>query len=322
MNKKVVALVTLVMVLISLTPLVVLYIVSRYRYQPESDSVIERIRESARSKIVVLSPREFEVVKPLTWVENTVAMGKEAFYYVSHKIFGIIKDYNNFVVNMYYFINVFNIRNCTLLKHYLDTYSPGIAFYLDPNNPYDREYYDYLFKNDCENLYRIFSHEESWYASLGAIGYVSKKYLEMNNVKHWSQIEEKLFMLAHVEVGEEGVKRIRIKFYNISNEYEAEEMERDVSSILLKYPKILFGYLQYTGHLEPDDFNEIVSDGAQIVILNGIVPYHLDYRRTTRSYFLKFASLVVGEDQIAKIKNEFPSLEAIYIVNGTIIRIY
>ncbi|MEM4863192.1 MAG: hypothetical protein QW706_08460 [Candidatus Nezhaarchaeales archaeon] len=323
MRKKVVALVILVMVLISLAPLAVLYIASRYRYQTKPDPLIERIRESARSKIAVLSPREFEVVRPLTWAESTLTMGADAFYYVSQEFEARIDDYDYFVEEMYYFINVLNIRNCTLLEYYLDTYFQGAVRYLNPNDPLDRIKRESLLRNDCEKLYRMFSHEESWFASLGALGYASRKYLEMNNVTHWKQIEEKLFMLAHVEVGEEGVRRIWIKFYNISNEYEAEEMERDASSILLKYPKIFFVYLDPSDIFNLDIFNEVVSDGAQMVVFNGIVPYRLNYRRTIMSYFLKFASLVVGEDQIAEIKNELSSLGgAIYIVNGKIVRVY
>ncbi|MEM4922734.1 MAG: hypothetical protein QXU65_07055 [Sulfolobales archaeon] len=322
MRKKVVALVVLAMVLISLAPLVVLYIASRYRYQTKPDPLIERIRESARSKIAVLSPREFEVVRPLTWAESTLTMGTDAFHYTAQPLSEYVFDYNYFVEEMYYFINVLNIRNCTLLEYYLDTYFRGAVRYLDPNDPFDRRAREFLLGDNCQRLYRLFSHEESWFASLGALGYASRKYLEMNNVTHWKQVVERVFMLAHVEVGEEGVRRIWIKFYNISNEYEAEEMERDVRSLLLGYPKVLFIYIEIPNFWY-NVFNEVVSEGAQIVIFNGILPYDGMYWDVIRDYSARFVSWVVEGDQLAEIENFIrKSCGGLYIVNGKIVRVY
>jgi len=321
LRKKVVALVILAMVLISLAPLAVMYVLSRYRYQPEPDPLLERIRESARSKIAVLSPREFEVVRPLTWAESTLSLGEEALYSIAPELEGHVNNYRYFVNHMYYFVNVYNIRNCTLLEYYIKTLLTPVALQpLDPNDLFDRRTREFLLGDDCQRLYRLFSHEESWYASMGALGYASEKYLELNNVTHWKQVDERVFMLAHVEVGDEGVRRIRIKFYNVSNDYEAEEMERDVRSLLLGYPKVLFIHIKFS-HFWHDIFTEMVSEGAQIVVFNGVLPYDVSYWDAVEDYSVRFMSWVVEGDQLAEIEKFIrKSWGGLYIVNGKVVR--
>ncbi|MEM1528134.1 MAG: hypothetical protein QW290_08200 [Sulfolobales archaeon] len=51
-----------------------------------------------------------------------------------------------------------------------------LALFLRLDDPTERPADNLLFGNDCYMLYKMFSHEESWYVSMGALGYLSGKY--------------------------------------------------------------------------------------------------------------------------------------------------
>lgn len=124
------------------------------------------------------------------------------------------------------------------------------------------------------------------------------------------------FVLAHVVVDNGEVRKIRVKFYDISKEHEAEEMMRDAKSVLLGHPKVFFIYSTLVWYWQ-DLFNEIVADGGQIVIFNGIVPYDIGYLSDVRKYALEFTSWIVGEDQLAEVEKGFDLYwGAFYAVNG------
>ncbi|MEM4827902.1 MAG: hypothetical protein QXK07_07685 [Desulfurococcaceae archaeon] len=324
MRKKVlVAVVALATVILSLVPLAVLYIASRFRYQPPLNPLEEQMKVSAQSKVIMISPRDFVITRPLTWAESMIGMARDSPYYIIGELTIYVDTllYNSFIIYAYELISVYRIRNCTMIKHLLNPY---MFAYLDLNDPFDRHLHNLLLKNDCEVLYRLFSDEESWYASIGAIGYASAKYLEINNVTSKEQVEGRLFMLIHVEVGSEGegVKRIRVKFYNVSREWEEEEMLRDARALLASHRKVVFMYSIPTQYWY-DLFNEIVGSEAQLIIIDGIAPYNFDYLRKIKSYFLEIAIPVVGEDQapeVEKILNSFWG--AVYLADGRIVKLY
>ncbi|MEM1528133.1 MAG: hypothetical protein QW290_08195 [Sulfolobales archaeon] len=44
--------------------------------------------------------KEFEVVKPLSWIENTITMGMESLYYVAPELIGFIDDYGSSLIKL------------------------------------------------------------------------------------------------------------------------------------------------------------------------------------------------------------------------------
>lgn len=314
MRKSVLAVLIIAMVLAALAPMLVLHILSAPRESP-----LERARRelaaSVERKIVKISDREYALVKPLTWFESTLLSGSlydilPVMVLIGGTPYELLIDISFDIIHRY------GVRNCTVLRHNIEYNIKKLSFMkIDKPDDYER-LTNFLFGNECYWLLKMFSYEESWYASLTAIQMMMDRYLSTAQRSG----NYAIYSLSYIDVGEGGIKEIRVKFYNIANEAEKKEMLDDVWRLARSNAAGALFIMENINRLWHDLFYDITSRGGRIVIIKNVetVFYGFD----SLAFLLELAPKFAEDTPPEYIDRVFLSRGAVYVSNGRVVRVY
>lgn len=252
MRKAYLALFALAVVVAAVAPLAAIYLSKLLHEEPVVSEIIER---SAVEKLVTVSNREYVLNKPLTWIESIMAAGGDVTFFTLQPLTLSSTLIPRLAMAGHSAMYELGLSNCTEIKAYIEAAEPVVVGIFSRED--ERRF---LLDNECRWLKTISSTEESWYASIAIAAVAKSKYLK--------SLPKDLYYMAYsltvVEVGEGGVERIRIRFYNVYNPAEREELKTELKRLASGRILFIYDQLQVFWH---DLFNAMVSEGADIVIL-------------------------------------------------------
>ena len=264
MGRRAYAVLAVAGVLVALLPLAAPYLLGMVAgRQRDTRAVYEEnvvgVRYYPEEYFARLSPREFAVLKPLSWSEHTFltwnGYGDFKFTFPGY-------DPEIQVFHLY----IYFVMNCTKVREFYDSYRRRVYGEIS-DLVYDR--YRFLLEDNCYRFMKFLYDREgrSWYASLTMVGYFRRLYME--------GVKPPYYVWALVRFDQDAM---RVKFYNVANDAELFELMRDLTDITEpgRYPKVLVAVIQiYPVWYRL--FEEALRNGTYVVALYAIEHRDVDY---------------------------------------------
>ena len=244
MARKAYALLAVVGIVVSLSPLVTMYLVhllQRGERRVVYEETIVGVRFKPEDYFDRVSQREFVVTRPLSWAAHTYltwnGYGDFDYTFPAYEPdFALLSLYLRYM-------------SCDALREH--------PVYKELLSDLFYEAHDFLIENDCHRLRKFLFDTESasWYAALTLVGYFNRLYME--------GIREPYYVWILVRFDPDAM---RVKFYNAASARELGELKRDLRRVVAEHPRVAVGIITHYP-IWYKLFEELSKNGTYIVAL-------------------------------------------------------